>query len=161
MAQLNYINMAGISKIGINLTNIVGPGAPNKTDDVAVIQALLRYIATVLGKEAIGINEGWPRPKPTGQWDLATEIAVRGYKANYADRLLTRANPDLRVHPASYKGRVIKKPWGPLMMITHLHLFGLLAASQNGDPDYVAAIRDMLPLFARISLLHRPHLLDS
>jgi len=160
MAQLNWINILGRSKIGVNLTDIVGPGAPNKPDDVALIQALLRYIATALGKDAIGLNDGWPRPKPTGKWEPVTALAVQGYKANYANQLLTSANPDLRIHPASYKGRVIRNPMGTLMMITHLHIIAHTAAAKSGHSDYVKEIVGMMPLFMRIGLF-RPHWSES
>ena len=160
MAQLNYINIAGHSRIGVNLTDIVGPGAPNKPDDVALIQALLRYIGKALGKDAMGVLDAWPLPKTTGRWDTTTEIYVRGYKAEYANRLLNGLNPDQRIHPAAYKGRVVRNPMRPLMMITHMHLYALVAASESGHNDYVKEIVSMMPLFMRVGLF-RPHWSDA
>lgn len=141
MARLEFINIGGGFTIGVNVSQIVGRGATNRPQDVALIQSLFNYIADGLGPESLGFYGVGKIPDVSGSFDHDTLIAIQRFQLQHASRLLTGDNYDKRIHPASYKGRVIKDTRKPLMAITLLHLLAVRSALMQGHPDYFSHLR--------------------
>ena len=141
MAHLEFISFGGDVQIGVNISKTVGSRATNLREDVALIQALFNYIADGSGPETLGFFGVGKIPAVSGIFDHDTIIAIQRFQMWNASRLLIGDNYDGRIHPASYKGRVLKNPRKPLMAITLLHVLARVSAFKQGHPDYISQLR--------------------
>jgi hypothetical protein len=140
MAQFEEINVKGTFQSGVNVSKIVGFAGANLTEDVLLIQALFNYIADGMFPEMLGLGGDYKVPEVTGEMDADTYSAIGAFQIRNASRLL-RQNFDGRIHPASYKGRVIKDVYKqPVMSITLLHIMATDAAIFRGDHSYPQAL---------------------
>jgi hypothetical protein len=140
MAQFEEININGDSESGVNISKIVGFAGANLKEDVLLIQALFKYIADGMFPEMLGLGGDYKVPDVTGEMDADTYSAIAAFQIRNASRLL-RHNFDGRIHPASYKNRVIKNiSKQPVMTITLLHIMATDAAVFKGDYSYPQAL---------------------
>lgn len=143
MAQLDYINFGGIMQITVNVSNTVGLGGVNRQDDVALIQALFNYIAEGgMGPEYLGFYNTDTRVEISGKLDQGTRTAIERFVYENASGLIGNRF-DFLIHPASYKGRVIRNMTGPIMAITRLHIWASAVAFKRGHRSYVTSIKDV------------------
>ena len=147
MAQFEQINIHGNIQQGVNIRKIVGFAGANLKEDLLLIQALFNYIAKGMFPELLGLGGDNNIPEITGEMDADTSTAIVAFQIRNASRLL-RHNFDGRIHPASYKGRVIKDETKPLMCITLLHIMATDTAVFNGDHDYSQALANLNPELA-------------
>lgn len=147
MAGTEIININGKTAFGVNVKGIVGYAGANLTEDVMLIQALFNYIAKGLFPEALGLGGDYKIPEITGEIDADTYLAIGEFQIRNASRLLRRVF-DGRIHPASYKNRVIRDTKKGVMSITLLHIMATDAAVMQGHWDYREGLIKLKPELA-------------
>src|SRR5215470_5203240 len=95
MAQIETITIVNFigrrseedQELGFNVSAIVGKGGANNPDDVMVVQAMLKYIATTVSlfnadllNVSVLRNMLDPKLEPNGEFDKATEKGIRIYQ---------------------------------------------------------------------------------
>jgi hypothetical protein len=148
MAQFATINIGGNEQSGVNIRKTVGHGGANLLDDVMLIQALFKYIAKGLHPGAVGLGGDYKVPEVTGIMDAETYSAIGEFQIQNAARLLSHSF-DGRIHPASYKGRVIRDSRKPVMCVTLMQIMATDAAVIQGHYDYPQALAQKHPELAR------------
>lgn len=145
MAQFEQINFAGVKVRGINIRKIVGWGGADLVEDVMLIQTVFEYISNGNGPHVFNMNRKFKADFP-GRMDNDTIYALGEFQIKNASRLLK--DTYRRIHPASYKNRVISDPSKPLMTITYLHLVAFDAQVAQGHQDYTEELLKMQPELA-------------
>ncbi len=145
MAQFERINFNGLEVTGINIRKIVGWAGTNLEEDVMLIQTLFEYISTGIGPHVFGMDHKF-KPEYPGKIDNDTYYALGEFQIKNASRLLK--DTFRRIHPASYKGRVISDPGKPLMTITYLHFVAVDAQVMQGHAAYTEELIKMQPRLA-------------
>lgn len=144
MAQFEMINFDnGNLQQGINIRKVVGWAGANLKEDVMLIQTVFEYISTGIGPHSLNMDHQFKAEYP-GKMDNDTYYALGEFQLKHASRLLK--DTYRRIHPASYKGRVIRNyNSSPLMTITYLHLVAIDAQVAHGHHDYTAELLKMQP----------------
>lgn len=146
MAQFEVINIAGeTAKRGINIRKIVGWAGADLLEDVMLIQTVFEYISKGMGPSVFNMDHHFKADFP-GRMDLDTYYALGEFQIKHASRLLK--DTYRRIHPASYKNRIIRNISQPVMTITLLHWFALDAAFFQGHMDYTEELLRMQPELA-------------
>ena len=147
MAQFETINFDnGKVERGINIGKVVGWAGADLKEDVMLIQTVFEYISTGLSPHVFGLDHQFKAEYP-GKMDNETYYALGEFQIKNASRLLR--DTYRRIHPASYKGRVIKDHnASPLMTITYLHLVATDAQVMHGHHDYTEELLKMQPELA-------------
>lgn len=156
MARYASINIRGIVQSGVNIDKMVGFAGDNLREDVMLIQALFNYIAEGLAPGAVGLGGDYKIPAVSGEIDADTYSAISAFQVRNASRLISRNGftMDGKIHPASYKGRVIRDTRKPLIAITLLHLMATDAAVMQGHGSYSQAIASRHQELAKIMDMH-------
>jgi hypothetical protein len=146
MAKIDEIDIGNRKIVCLNISKTVGASGTNKIGDVLVVQALLNYIANQNEDKAL-ILLGTPLdevPEISGEFDIATFNAIATFKHIWIHRLL---NPtDSVIHPAHYKGRVLRQyKTGRLMTITLLSQLADFASRQAYGIPYTDHILHVYP----------------
>lgn len=147
MARMETININGNHALCVNIKDIVGLAGANLREDVMLIQTLFNYIAKGLRPESVGLGGNYNIPEITGEIDADTYLAIGEFQIRNASRLV-RYRFDGRIHPASYKNRVIRDTRKPVMSITLLHLLATDAAVMQSDHHYTNGLIRMKPELA-------------
>ena len=119
MATIETVRFTGGSILEqTNVSDTVGAGERNEKSDVILIQALCKLVgfSTYTAARFFGLRPA-DLPEPTGTCDNRTIRAIWGFQHRMMHRLL---RVDGKVHPGSYKNRVIQAA-GPRMTITLLN----------------------------------------
>lgn len=128
MAKIEIATFEDVKDKHVNISDIVGVGEKNERSDVMLIQALFKIVgrADIPAKKYFGLAAK-DLPEPTGDFDNKTIQAIWAFQRKMSYCLL---NVDGKIHPASYKDKVIKKAFsgGRLMAITLLNLEALDSA---------------------------------
>ena len=151
MAKIEEINFLGEKRPGANVSKTVGAGGVNERFDVMLVQALFRYISLQedvaahgeydnFARNVLGVPSAKDVPKATGVFDAATAKTIWAFQRRNALRLL---DMDGTIHPADYKGRVLKKQY-PLMTITLLHSAALGTITNIGR-NYIQGLKIIAP----------------
>lgn len=144
MACIEIVNFNVVKMEQTNISHVIGAGQKNERNDVMLIQTLFNLIgfSDVSAKLNFGLSKS-DLPEPTGIFDGKTQQAIWEFQKINTRRL---HNIDGKIHPASYKNRVLKKgPGGRQMMITLLNLLALEAALMNHSVDLISAIKKLSP----------------
>lgn len=132
MAKIEIATLDDLKDRHANISDIVGVGEKNERNDVMLIQALFKLVGhnereakRFFGEAAKDL------PEPTGDFDEKTIRAIWAFQKKMSYRLL---NIDGKIHPASYRDRVIKKAFrgGRLMAITLLNMEAVNGTVQLG-----------------------------
>ncbi len=148
MAKTEVININGKTELGVNVTDAVGMTGKNRREDIMLIQALFNYIATGLHPRDLGLGGDYKIPKINGEMDADTFLAIGEFQIRNASRL-QMYRFDGRIHPASYKNRVIRDINGRVMSITLLHIMATDAAVMQGHFDYRKGLIKLKPELAK------------
>jgi peptidoglycan hydrolase-like protein with peptidoglycan-binding domain len=133
MAKKDTMNLHGFEFATVNLDARVGLRGENRPDDVMLIQTLFRYIAFDSGFSIGRLGLDVTRTlEIDGLCGAVTQRVIRHFQRKNARRLL---RVDGVIHPASYKGRVIKDFLKPVMAITLLQAFATDAVIFRDDTD--------------------------
>jgi hypothetical protein len=143
MAKIEIATLDDLKENHVNISDIVGVGEKNERNDVMLIQTLFKIIGNsdTHAKAVFGLAAK-DLPEPTGDFDEKTIRAIWGFQRKMSYRLL---NVDGKIHPASYKDRVIKKAFkgGRLMAITLLNMEAIdqtVMLSTSSVPEAVKKI---------------------
>jgi hypothetical protein len=145
MAQFERINFNGVEVTGINIRKIVGYAGANLVEDVMLIQTVFEYISKGIGPHVFGMEHQFKADFP-GRLDNDTVYALGEFQIKNASRLLK--DTYRRIHPASYRGRVISAAGKPLMTITYLHMIAVDAEVMQGHASYTEELIKMQPELA-------------
>lgn len=147
MAQFEIINFGnGNMQRGINIRKVVGWAGADLKEDVMLIQTVFEYISTGIGPHVFNMDHQFKAEYP-GKMDNETYYALGEFQISNASRLLK--DTYRRIHPASYRGRVIRNHnSSPLMTITYLHLVAIDAQVMHGHHDYTEELLKMQPELA-------------
>lgn len=142
MATIETVDFGTFGKmVQTNISGIVGEGQTNDRNDVLLIQTLFKIIGDgeVFTRALFGLDPQ-DLPEPNGICEKKTIRAIWGFQRQRRHRLM---NIDGKIHPASYRSRVLKKgPQAPQMMIT---LLNMNAAQIGEHTDLISAIRKISP----------------
>lgn len=146
MAKIETANLQGEKMKHGNISNVVGIGEKNERNDVMMIQALFRIAGAfndLIKKELFGFEKDEDLPEVTGILDPLTIETIWRFQRHNANRLLS---VDGKVHPASYKNRLLKSPYNNrVMMITHLNIEAAYSANQRFKGDIAFAVKNFAP----------------
>jgi len=147
MAQFEPINFDGVTETGINIRKVVGWAGADLEEDVMLLQTVFEYISTGTGPHVFGMEKPF-KAEVRGYMDLDTYHALGEFQLQNAQFLLK--DTYRRIHPASYKGRVIRNHFtSRLMTITRLHIVAQNAAMMQGSLDYTQDLLELEPRLAR------------
>ena len=127
-----------------NISDVVGAGERNNRNDVMLVQTLFKLVgfSDFYSRKHFGLQMK-DLPEPTGVCDAKTIRAIWGFQRTMAHLLL---NIDGKVHPASYKNRVMAKgPQARQMMITLLNGLAQDGAIMNNYVDVISAVNKISP----------------
>lgn len=143
MRNKDIINIRGYRQPCVNVSYTVGNGSANRPPDVRLIQALFNYIGYEEQSARNYFNLSYPMEIPviTGFFDTPTSAAIWSFQRKWALNLLSQ---DGVIHPADYKGRIIKDTTKPLMAITLLHLLATDTGVINGE-NYLFGLKKLEP----------------
>lgn len=144
MASIEIVDFNKWKTEQTNISHRVGTGEINDKNDVLLIQTLIKLVgfSDHKAREKFGLAKK-DLPEPTGAFDRQTMKAIWGYQRKMAHRLL---KIDGKVHPASYKDRLVKKVGtARLMMITLLNLEAIDEALITYKTDLIPAIKQISP----------------
>ena len=152
MASVEIANLKTYSDIftpqHLNVSGIVGLREENERNDVMLIKALLFLNeqnkdvsdAKYWGSSRIDLID---LPEINGILDIETMQAIWGFQRRNASSLLST---DGKIHPASYKNRLIKNSFGAkLMSITLLNKQAYHAPIYLGVDNLEQAVRKIAP----------------
>jgi len=142
MAHIDQANLEGRIEKHANISDVAGMGGKNERSDVMLIQALIRLISLDdrYGISFLGVDSQ-RLPAINGVFDSKTSQAIWAFQRSNVGVLLS---VDGRVHPASYKNRIIKP--GLKMTITHLNQTAIMyGASALGFDDLITALNAIAP----------------
>lgn len=143
MAQFEPINFDGVTEMGINIRKIVGWAGADLEEDVMLLQTVFEYISIGVGPHVFGMEQPF-KAEVRGYMDHDTLYALGEFQVKNAGRLLT--DTFRRMHPASYKGRVIRNHMtSKLMTITYLHILAQQAGMMQGSLDYTQDLLELEP----------------
>lgn len=142
MAKKETITLYGEKFPCLNLSESVGTGGANFIDDVYLIQAMFKYIASGMSPKYIGLRSLDELPGVTGIFDIATHQTILAYQRRWRTELL---KVDGKIHAADYEGRNLRNFPARVMTITKLHFHLLDAALFNNDDDYMTALTRRFP----------------
>lgn len=146
MAKIEFTTLGNVKTQHANVSYVVGIGGINERNDVMLIQALFKLIGfqDIYAKRYFGLSAN-DIPEPTGILDVKTIMAIWGFQRIMSSRLL---NDDGKIHPASYKDRILKNAFykgSRLMAITLLNMEALEAAISQELGDVPVAIKKIAP----------------
>ena len=144
MACIETVDFDRFKEVQTNVSEIVGEGQKNERNDVMLIQTLFKLVgfSDTASKNKFGLPMK-DLPEPTGVYNEKTTRAIWGFQRKMAHRL---RNMDGKIHPASYKNRVLKKGvHAPQMMITLLNFFASDEALMANHHDLLSAIKKNSP----------------
>lgn len=125
--RIHFTN--GSSEDCFNISRSVGYKGANLLEDVMLVQAMLKLIASY-SRNAAGLDDpNYNIPEITGSIDADTYSAIGQFQLAHRNQLLTF---DDRIDPAHYKGRRISKSGRRFMTITLLHFYAVDAALMIG-----------------------------
>jgi hypothetical protein len=145
--RVTYIHGGLVSTIEtVNVHYRVGRGGENRPDDVMLIQALFRLIASdpVITSRQLGIPVA-QIPEVTGSCDARTQNCIWAFQWKNCHQLL---NVDGVIHPASYENRRLSGAKGVrLMAITLLTGFAYDAVLMRnlGDSSVATGLVEFEP----------------
>jgi hypothetical protein len=144
MAHIEIADLHVLKLEHANISDAVGVGEKNDKNDVMLIQALFKLVGynprTAKLNFGLDLND---LPDPTGDFDEKTIKAIWGFQRKRSLRLL---NIDGKIHPASYKNRVLKNAFrGRVMAITLLNLEALDGALMNHGTETIPALKLLAP----------------
>lgn len=146
MAQFERINFDGKQVTGINIRKVIGWGGADLEEDVMLLQTVFEYVSNGLGPHVFGMDHPF-KAEFRGSMDLDTYYAIGEFQIRNANRLLK--DTFRRIHPASYKNRVIRDPnFSRLMTITYLHMVAVDAQIMQGHSDYTEELLKIEPRLA-------------
>lgn len=144
MASIETVDFKVLKMEQTNISDVIGPGQKNERNDVMLIQTLFKLIG--FSDQRARLNFGLSikdLPEPTGIFDAKTHQAIWHFQRKRANRL---HSIDGKIHPASYKNRVLKGgPAARQMTITLLNLLALDEALMNYKCDLIPAIKKISP----------------
>ena len=145
MAKIEIATLDDIKEKHANVSDIVGIGEKNEKSDVMLIQALFKLISpsNFIANQFFGLAVD-DLPEPTGDFNQKTIRAIWAFQKKMSYRLL---NIDGKIHPASYKDRVLKKVFrgGRLMAITLLNMEALDRAINLNTDNVPEAVKKVAP----------------
>lgn len=145
MANIEIVDFKVTKMEQTNISDVVGVGQKNNRNDVMLIQTLFNLIGVseVKARMNFGLSKS-DLPEPTGIFDTKTHQAIWAFQRKMANRL---HNIDGKIHPASYKNRVLNAgPGKRQMMITLLNLVALDEALMYCKLDLIPAIKKISPM---------------
>ena len=146
MAKIEIATLGNVKTQHANVSNVVGIGVINERNDVMLIQALFKLIGytNIYAKRYFGLSAN-DIPELTGIFDVKTILAIWGFQRIMSSRLLSA---DGKIHPASYKDRVLKNALykgSRLMAITLLNIEAVETAIQQELGDVPVAVKKIAP----------------
>ncbi len=146
MATIEIATLGNVKTQHANVSNVVGIGGINERNGVMLIQALFKLIGfqDIYAKRYFGLSAN-DIPEPTGILDVKTILSIGGVQRMMSSRLL---NNDGKIHPASYKDRVLKNALykgSRLMAITLLNMEAVETAISQDLGDVPVAIKKIAP----------------
>lgn len=107
MPSIEIVDFNDLKLEQTNISGIVGAGEQNEKNDVLLIQTLFKLVgfSDFFSKKRFGLSQKY-LPELTGILDARTIQAIWGFQRRMSHRL---RNVDGKIHPASYKDRVLKK----------------------------------------------------
>lgn len=127
-----------------NISLNIGIGEKNERNDILLVQTLFSIIGFNNHKAKLNFGlEKQDLPGLTGTFDEKMAKAIWGFQRKMRHHL---RNIDGKIHPASYKNRVLRKgPAAPQMMITLLNLLAIDEALMEHNTDVISAVKKISP----------------
>lgn len=144
MASIETVDFYKFKETQVNISGTVGKCEINERNDVMLIQTLFKIIgwSETISNVKFGL-EMKDLPEPNGVYDDRTNQAIWGFQKKMANRL---RSIDGKIHPASYKNRVLKKGiHAKQMMITLLNFEASNEALMKESLDLLSAIKKISP----------------
>ncbi len=144
MASIETVDFYRFKEVQTNVSHNVGIGEVNERNDVLLIQTLFKIVGfnDIAAKRKFGLAMK-DLPDTTGAYDEKMTNAIWGFQHKMRHRL---RRIDGKIHPASYKNRVLKKGANaPQMTITLLNLMAQEDALMSNYDNLITAVKTISP----------------